>query len=87
MGIAPVLARILHPLRNRAELENRDSWMRRRSWKTWRKQLAELIRLGTRPDPAAQRHWYSMSSVVRQPNPPLPQARSNAYFASLMADS
>jgi len=73
-----------------AELENLDSWVRRRvrrafwwQWKTRRKRLAELIRLGAKPD-LAQRAASSRCGPWRgSGTPALHQALSNAYLASL----
>jgi RNA-directed DNA polymerase len=73
-----------------AELENLDSWVRRRvrrgfwwQWKTRRKRLAELIRLGARPDLAARTVGSPCGPWRASGTPALHQALSNAYLASL----
>jgi RNA-directed DNA polymerase len=73
-----------------AELENLDSWVRRRvrrgfwwQWKTRRKRLAELIRLGARPELAARTVGSPCGPWRASGTPALHQALSNAYLASL----
>jgi RNA-directed DNA polymerase len=73
-----------------AELENLDSWVRRRvrrafwwQWKTRRKRLAELIRLGANPDLAVRAASSRCGPWRSSGTPALHQALSNAYLASL----
>jgi RNA-directed DNA polymerase len=72
------------------ELKNLDSWTRRRvrhafwwQWKTRRKRLAELIRLGANPDLAARAVGSRCGPWRASGTPALHQALSNAYLASL----
>jgi len=72
------------------ELVNLDSWVRRRirhgfwwQWKTRRKRLAELTRLGANPDLAARAAGSQCGSWRASGTPALHQALSNAYLASL----
>lgn len=73
-----------------SELENLDSWVRRRvrrgfwwQWKTRRKRLAELTRLGANPDLAARAAGSQCGPWRASGTPALHQALSNAYLASL----
>jgi RNA-directed DNA polymerase len=72
------------------ELENLDSWVRRRvrcafwwQWKTSRKRLAELIRLGAKADLAGRAAGSRCGPWRSSGTPALHQALSNAYLASL----
>ena len=71
-------------------LENLDSWVRRRvrrafwwQWKTRRKRLAELLRLGASPDLAARAVGSQCGPWRVSGTPALHQALSNAYLTSL----
>lgn len=71
-------------------LENLDSWVRRRvrrafwwQWKTRRKRLAELLRLGVKPDLAARAAGSHCGPWRVSGTPALHQALSNVYLASL----
>jgi len=71
-------------------LEDLDSWVRRRvrrafwwQWKTRRKRLAELLRLGAKPDLAARAAGSQCGPWRVSATPALHQALSNAYLASL----
>lgn len=73
-----------------SELENLDSWVRRRvrrafwwQWKTRRKRLAELIRLGANPDLASSAAGSQCGPWRVSATPALHKALSNAYLASL----
>jgi RNA-directed DNA polymerase len=73
-----------------SELENLDSWVRRRvrrafwwQWKTRRKRLAELLRLGANPDLAARAVGSQCGPWRVSGTPALHQALSNAHLASL----
>ena len=74
----------------RWELENLDSWVRRRvrrafwwQWKTSRKRLAELLRLGVRPDLAERTVGSRCGPWRASSTPGLHQALSNAYLLSV----
>lgn len=71
-------------------LDALDSWVRRRvrrafwwQWKTGRKRLAELLRLGANPDLAARVACSRCGPWRASATPALHQALSNAYLASL----
>lgn len=71
-------------------LDALDSWVRRRvrrafwwQWKTGRKRLAELLRLGASPDLAARIAGSPCGPWRASATPALHQALSNAYLASL----
>src|SRR5205085_3729396 len=75
----------------RWELENLDSWVRRRvrrafwwQWKTSRKRLAELLRLGVRPDLAERTVGSRCGPWRASSTPGLHQALSNAYLLSFV---
>ena len=73
-----------------AELQNLDSWVRRRvrggfwwQWKTRGKRLAEMIRLGAKRELAVRAVGSGCGPWRSSGLPALHQALSNAYLASL----